>query len=680
MKAPFPFCMTLIATLLVSSCASNNNEPVSLESYLKDNSENSTDISFTDDKGLEKAEYGQELSKKGLTFLSNIDNRVKSQKSVQDLSLNFDDENTIQFTADELPLKDYLHHVLGELLGVNYILGEDVKVDQNAVTMNFQDKVSERRLFAVSQEILSERGYVVRYDNGLYYIHKSDNVGAQGSVAYGYGQAIENVPDTNATIVQLVPLKYGLQTSLANSLRQIVNIKATPDFERGSLVLQGKRNDVIKALEFIQLMDQPAFKERHIAIYRTTYISTDELKKKLPELMKQEGISVDTQGLSDKAVSLVTLDSIGMVALFANQKSLIERAYFWASEIDKAPSGNHLQYFLYSPKYARAADLGESLQLLVDGGSSAGVGSKTSAASQNKAARSSGKSAVSSNGELSLVVDERANSIIVHATGDKYRQLLPLIKRLDVMPKQVLLEVMIAEVKLTSGYKQGVDFELTNQGDATKVGGFNLGADKTGLSYVLTGTRGSLNISLLQSNGNVNVISRPSLLVRDGIKATINVGDEVPTVGDIVTDPTNGSRTSVVYKKTGVDLQVKPTINARGVVIMEIAQKITTQGSAGVSGSPSFFERSISTEVVAESGETILLGGLISENKEISGTSVPFFSSIPVLGNLFDSQNDTQDKTELVVLVTPKVVESTEQWGEIKAKFAKSLSKLNINQ
>jgi general secretion pathway protein D len=624
----------------------------------------------------------------GVQYLTPLTTEQSTQHHGIDLTEQFSDQALVTLTADDLPLKDYLHYVMGELLGVSYILGEQVKSDTQSVTLNLQEQISQRKLFNVSEKLLTERGYVIRFDEGIYYIHQAEGKGNQGRIAYGYGNKISNVPNTSSTIVQLVPFEFGMQTSLANTLKQLVNIIANPDFQRSTLLLQGKRKEIIKALEFIQLMDQPIFKNRQIGLYKGVYVSTEILMEQLPALLKQEGISVSSAGQNDLAVSLVPLDSIGTLILFANNKTLIDRVGFWAQQIDQAPSGNQLQYFLYSPQFARATDLGESLQMLVSGGSPASLGSRasgsTSAASQNtnNAQSSKPRNTISATGDnITLVVDERANALILNTTGDKYRQLLPLIKRLDVMPKQVILEVMIAEVKLTDEFQQGLSFALTNMGIASEVGGFNLTSGAAGLSYALSGAQGSLTLNLLQTNSHVNVLSRPSLLVRDGVTANITVGDVIPTVGQIVTDPVNGSITSIVYRKTGVELQVKPTINARGLVIMEIDQKIsnTASGNSSVAGTPTVFERSIKTEVIAESGQSIILGGLMSENNASNDTRVPFFSSIPLVGHLFNSTNDSKDKTELVVLVTPRVIETGDEWDSIKAKLSAQFSQLTLN-
>jgi general secretion pathway protein D len=674
----------LITVLSLSACTSTKTDtPTTAKSYLQQDQVTSSaaNLIANENEALEKN------NDKGINYLTPLTTTQKKKSQQKNLTQQFSDKKLVKMSADDLALKDYLHYVMGELLNVSYILGEQVKNDNQSVTLNLQEDISQRKLFNVSEQLLSERGYVIRFEDGIYYIHKTEGSADQGSVVYGYGKTVADVPDSPSTIVQLVPFTFGMQTSLANTITQIVNIKAKPDFQRNSIILQGKRKDVIRALEFINLMDQPAFKNRKIGVYKANFVSTEELVKKLPVLLKQEGISVSANGQNDMAISIVALDRIATIVLFANSKALIDRAGFWAEQIDQAPSGNEFQYFIYKPQFALATDLGQSLSLLIGGGSGgAGVSSSTSASGQNDSKKSSsGKnnsspSMSAANEDMALVVDERANALIFNTTGDKYRQLLPLIKRLDVMPKQVILEMMIAEVKLTDEFKQGVEFALTNKGAAV-TGGFDLTSGTGGLSYLLTGSQGSLSYNLLQTNTNVNVLSRPSLLVRDGVEASITVGDDIPTVGEIITDPVNGSQSSVIYRKTGVELQVTPTINARGIITMVIHQKISNQapGDDSVAGSPIIFERSITTEVVAASGQTVILGGLISENRTVSDRSVPFFSSLPFIGQLFDSTSDTKDKTELVVLVTPRIIESPAEWDELMNKFLSTYENVKID-
>lgn len=677
--------LVFISIFMLNGCAHSpiKNQMQLQTSYLKTDRDNLIAADAQSDNTERNKKQG------ALTQLEPFNAKQNDTTIALDSFANFSDEELVNMSSNALALKDYLHYAFGQLLGVNYIIDDAIQNDTKPITLNIQEAVSKKKLFLLTTDLLAQRDYAIRFEEGIYYIHKEDAKSLQATIAYGYGSSINDVPNTALDIVQMVPMNYGMQTSLAATLTQLTKVKANPDFERNSLLLQGKRRDIIRGLEFINLMDQPAFRNRVIGAYKATYISIDELKTQLPLLLKQEGISVEANGANDKAVSLVTLDRIDTLIVFANSSTLVDRVAFWAQQIDKPATGNEEQYFIYPPIYSRATDLGESIQALLGGNVGGGSSNSTSAVKENNAvntqARNKNNKGLVQNGAISLVIDERANALIFKASGEEYRKILPLIKRLDVLPKQVMLEVMIAEVTLTDEFKQGVEFAFKNGNYATNTSGSFMGDGFGGLSYLLKGAQGQIAANLFQSNSLVNVLSRPSLVVRDGVSANITVGTDIPIIGETASDPINGDKqtTKIEYRKTGVELEVTPTINAQGIVIMEIKQKISNQlnsgGTTAVSGNPSIFERTISTEVVAESGQTVILGGLISETNEQKNSSVPFFSSIPILGHLFKAETTGGDKTELVVLVTPKVLESTNEWQDIKTKLNSQLKKVTIN-
>ena len=212
--------------------------------------------------------------------------------------------------------------------------------------------------------------------------------------------------------------------------------------------------------------------------------------------------------------------------------------------------------------------------------------------------RASGSENISVKGEgVTLSVDPRSNSLIFYTTGMRYQTLLPMIKRLDVPPKQILLEAMIAEVTLTGEFAYGVEFAFSS-GEFSGGTLGNLGLPDGGLALNWVGNlTDQVRLKLSATNSLVNVLSNPTLVVRDGVEATITVGSDIPTVGATASDPLQSDRqiTQVLYRKTGLDLRIRPTINAEGVVVMEIDQSIsnTVPGASAVDGAPVFFERAI---------------------------------------------------------------------------------------
>ncbi|RJE76937.1 hypothetical protein BGP78_10955 [Pseudoalteromonas sp. MSK9-3] len=607
---------------------------------------------------------------------------TKGDTSVQEqnLALKFSSKELLKVTVNALHVNDYLHYVFGDLLGVSYVLGDELAVAEDTITLSLQELISKRRLFTLSESVLESKGIKIRYNNDVYYIY-SDKSGSQGNIAYGFGSRIEDVPDTTADIMQMVPFKFGMQSQISMVLQSVAQIQVIPMIQQNAFLLRGKRNEIIKALQFVKLVDRPSLSSRTIGIYKAVFVSVDEVTDKLPKILEQEGITVANGNAKDKAVSLISLNRTGSVVIFAPNEVILERIMLWVKTIDQPVSGDEKQYYVYQPEFSRATDLGHSLSSLI--GSSSGLSNTSSARTEEVNSSSDGsrssQGVSASNKELKMVVDERANSIIFHSTGQAYKKLLPLIKRLDVSPKQVVLEVLIAEVTLTDEFKQGVEFALSNKDSATSTGFYNL-AFKNGLTYTLSGLDGKYAVSLLETNKKSNIVSRPTLAVRDGVTAKINIGDSIPIVGEIVTDPVNGSRTSTEYRRTGLDLEVTPTVNAQGVIIMNIVQKFSNQipGDSTTAGNPTILERNIATEVIAGNGQTILLGGMISENNTDNDNNVPFFSSIPILGNLFKGVDDSTSKTELVVLVTPRIIESTVEWQPLYQGFKSRLTELNL--
>jgi general secretion pathway protein D len=596
------------------------------------------------------------------------------------LEEKFSSTEMVSISTDDLSVKDFLHYVFGELLGASYILGGEANNDSQKLTLNLQTPISKRELFSLSGELLLQKGYVIRFNDGIYYIHQSEQ-GGKPSIAYGYGRLARNVPNTTQDIIQYVPYRYGEQITIIATINRLFNVQAMPASDRGALSLKGKRDEILKALDFIEMLDRPSLADKSIALYSPVYRSVSELSEELEKLLKEEGISFTAEGRAGAAVSGVLLERSGKMIVFANQKEALQRVEFWLNQLDKPSEGSEKKYHVYQPAYARATDLGASLQTLIGGrGATSTLNDSTSAAAQNESVTKSKTSITAANTDMRMVVDERSNSLIIESSGEKYRELLPLIKRLDVMPKQVMLEVIIAEVQLTGKFEQGVEFALTNRTSSRTNSDYLLGGSAGALNYILRGADGNLTLNFLETNTNVDILSRPSLVVRDGVSATMNAGDNVPTLGKILTDPTTGSQQSVEYRKTGIQLTVTPTINAQGVVIMEIDQTTsnTSDGSSAVAGAPIFTERTITTEAVAASGQTVVLGGLIRENKSKSDNSVPFFSDLPIIGSLFEGKGSSSNKVELIVMVTPRIIESSESWKDIKGQFLSRFQYLSL--
>lgn len=606
-----------------------------------------------------------------------------------DLAKSFSQKPEFQVSVNALPLNDFIHYAFGELFNVSYLLEANVKTNTTPVTLDLKEQVSAKKLFSLVQQILSQNSINVVKNDDVFYLHTVSS-NTKTDKAFGFGRKESAVPNVSGEIVQLVPIEYGMQPGLRNIIGQLVDARNSYDAAQALLTIEGKREQVIRALSLVALLDSPAVYNKASALIGFDYLNSETFITKVTEILKEEGITVSSGGPYAASVKFVPLEHLGKVVVFASSDEIIDRVAFWRKQLDKPAAGAEQSFYIYHPRFARASDLGQSLAPLL-GGSFTGPSkkgstnnSRTSSAStpqgQSKGNENSVQTVEGDN--MRLVVDERANALIFYSTGQYYQELQPIIRQLDIMPKQVMMEVVIAEVKLTGSFSKGVQYAIESGAAGTRKEAFSFNTDGKGVfNYSIVGLPGNVSVNLSQTDGLVNVLSRPTLLVRDGVSASISVGDDIPTIGSTTSDPINGERetTTIEYRKTGVDLTVTPTINAQGTVIMTIQQNISNvSDTSGASDNPSFFERTLNTEVVAGNGQTVMLGGLISENKSNGASSVPFFGSLPVLGHLFRSDSSSSDKTELVILVTPKIVQNTQDWERVKESFTKGLENLSF--
>lgn len=693
--------LLLSLTFIVSGCTSTVMNPdkkvqaskVQLNSsYLKnDNQQGFEQQPITNNEEALQGEFVR---------LNNLADNKQSLKLEIDLSKQFGDKKQFQLSVNELPLNDFLHYVLGDLLQVSYLIEPSVKSNVTPVTLELKENVSAQRLFQLVQQILAQHNVAIAYNNELFYVHPLAKKANKSSKAFGFGRNESDVPNVSGEMIQLVPLKFGATKGLKTTISALVDAKIVLDANQGLLTVTGQREQILRTLSLVSLLDSTSITSKAIALLSFNYIDSQTFIEKISELLAEEGISADRTLGKSASVKFIPIEHLGKVVVFASADETLTRVEYWTKQLDKPASGSEQSFYTYHPRYARAADLGSSLAPLLGANGSSNTNSRFNAnnsqtnstpalningsGQRNPQAQRRNTNAVQAieGDNIRLVVDDRSNALIFYSTGKFYQELLPIIKKLDVMPKQVMLEVVIAEVKLTGSFSKGVEFAL-------KSGSIGSNSQKSisydaegGFAYSIVGLSGNFNVNLNQKDGLINVLSRPTLLVRDGVSASISVGDDIPTVGSTTSDPINGERetTTIQYRKTGIDLMVTPTINAQGTVIMTIEQNISNVSPDGVdiSGSPSIFERKISTEVVAGDGQTVMLGGLISENTSSSANVVPLLGSLPVIGHLFRSDADSSDKTELVILVTPRIINNVSEWNRIQQSFIKGLENIQF--
>ncbi|MCK5717904.1 MAG: type II secretion system protein GspD, partial [Thiomargarita sp.] len=278
-----------------------------------------------------------------------------------------------------------------------------------------------------------------------------------------------------------------------------------------------------------------------------------------------------------------------------------------------------------------------------------------------------------------IVADESSNSLLIRATPRDYRQLLKTISLLDQVPKEVMINVVIAEVTLTESTKFGIDWQSffrgskAGQTDTYLQTNFNV-SNSTGL--VLNHVEGNLNLilNMMDATGDVSILSRPSLLVRNNEEASINVGANEPFVtGETSSTTSEFVTTNVQYKDTGISVKVTPRINDDGIINLDIFQELSQLGETRAD-LQSFLTRKIETSVVVRDKSAIVIGGLIEKRQNNSENGIPFLKDIPIFGKLFASTEMVETRTELVLIIVPEIVNPEADNSPLVRKFKQRMN------
>jgi general secretion pathway protein D len=277
--------------------------------------------------------------------------------------------------------------------------------------------------------------------------------------------------------------------------------------------------------------------------------------------------------------------------------------------------------------------------------------------------------------QVRVVADTENNALLIWANDFNYEKIMGALHKLDVTRRQVLVEATIAEVTLSGALQYGLQWYFKNGvGDYTGLGSLDLKTNVkvdnvlgNGFAYAITDSSNFVRalFKTLASESKLRVLSSPQLMVIDNQEAKILVGTQQPVQGpQSVT--TGIVTTSIQYKDTGVLLQVRPQINAGGLVTMDISQQVTDVGPIdAATGQRSFDQRTITSRVAVQSGQSIFLGGLIRDRQTDSNRGIPVLYKLPVVGALFGSVDNIGNRTELVVLLTPRVVENNKDAQEV---------------
>lgn len=664
-----------LLVMFIQGCANTNKQHFD-SVFVKGKKEAVSEDKLMDDDGKKDAskQPGGSSSLQSLQASESLDAETSSKQ------LALSDEKDITVSFEQLDLKEFVNHSLANVLKANFVIDPQAKLSGQKVTLSIKDKVSQSEYLALFKDVLQQNGLSMKIRNDVVFLHPASRRRGLPEYDFGYGKSKVMVPQGSQPVFQVVPLEYIDQKSLSSFIIRLSNASPENMTDPNLIGLKGTRHDVLRALDIVNMVDVPHVRGRHIQFVKLEYLPSSEFISQVTELLENEGVEVTN------SLRFADLSRQNGVIVHSTSETLLSRVEFWRKQLDTPESTEDKQYFMYYPENMEAVKLADVLQKLASvaaGGSASttkrATGSTDSVTGQsNTTAANSSSASSGSAGDFSYVVDENRNVIIVYANASKYKSLLPLLKKLDVTPSQVLIEARLIEITLTDQYSQGIEWSLFGGGAKRNINTSQLTSFANGsFSYTISGVDYNAALNLLESQDRLKVLSSPRIVVANGESATLNVGTEIPVLSTQAADvDSDRVLQSIQYRSTGVDLSVEPTVNSSNVISMKVSQNVSETSENASSGidSPLILNRSFQTYVIANSGQTLVLGGLIRENNSSDDSSVPFLGDIPVVGNLFKSDSRSTSRTELVVLITPRIISNTSDIDDVRKLFLDELT------
>ena len=573
---------------------------------------------------------------------------------------------------DQLPLPTFIQVVFGNILKASFSVDPTVMTRADLVTLRTGQPQTPSQVLETTRLLLKSYGVAVNDMGANVYRIVPDNNQSAYLPEIRRGRAQPDVPLPLRPVFNLVEMAAVRHTDVANWLKAMfgARLNVQEDAARNALLISGQAADLTAALEAIQVLDQPLMRARASQLISPSTLGADDLARRLVEILTAEGYAAGVGAAPGLPISLVPIPASNSLLVFAVEPSVLAHVTAWATKLDSLENDNRRtgNYFSYEVKYADAQALAKTMQELMSAqASTASEGTQVA-----PGVRVIGAPPPRQGGRF--VVNAATNTLIFNTQNpDDYAQLLGIMKSLDKPAKSALIEVMVAEVRLGDSSQLGIEWNFgpdaagsgSVQGGTS--GGLGLGTGGLALSYLNSAGQVRAKLNALASDNRARIISTPRVMARNGEAATIQVGQEVPIITSQQSASTGGTTAggsgvilqTIQYRSTGVILRVKPIIFA-GRVELDVQQEVSSAAATatGVNVSPTFSTRKVDTKLSIRDGATVALGGLISRTETAGKTGVPLLKDLPFLGQFFRNDTSTGDQTELIILITPYVVEN----------------------
>ncbi|MFV0478773.1 MAG: type II secretion system secretin GspD [Parahaliea sp.] len=703
----------LLAMVLLGGCALFENQYKGSPAELSEAEEAASADTGVSRSASELAQKQmQERDRVEPVFYRGSDRQFKPLRAPEPVKLIGD---AVSLNFEEAPLGEVLHAIMGDILALDYIVDHPV---QGKITLRSRTPIPRDQLLQVLESLLKANNVLmVRDEQGRYLI-----TGSQQGLTLSPELSGGTTPGGGYSTI-IVPLQHVSASNMAEILKPVADPAAFVriDNMRNLLMLAGTQTQLAGWIDMINTFDVDLLKGMSVGVFPLENGGVEETAQVLNSMLSPGGEG----GNISQMVNIIPIKRLNSLLVITPRAHYLDTVDQWIQRLDAAPDSNFAKrLYVYPVQNTTAARLAQLLQSIYSssGGSSSssssfgqggvapGLDTESLGDTSGSSAFSSSESAFGGSGsgstgssnlassiatvmnsedaqieDVRVVADDENNALMVYATGKQYDIIVDALEQLDVVATQVHIEASILEVQLTEELRYGLEWtfkggfgndysgigQLANSASGPSIG--------SGFSYAISNSVGDISavLNALSQDSLVNVISTPSIMVLDNNEAYIHVGDQIPI--ESTTYSENYQSQNVTYRDTGVKLTVKPSVNAGGLVTMDVEQSVTDIGIPDeTTGQNTFLEREIKTRVAVRSGQAVVLGGLIRENASATDSGIPVLHRIPLVGGLFGSTNNENRRTELIVIITPRAIANDSDLHEISKELRARVRKMEL--
>ena len=627
-----------------------------------------------------------------------------------------DSTDMVTLNFDGVDLAEVIH-VLARHLRLNYTIDSDVR---GVVTIFSGRPVRRDDLLPILHEILRNHDAVAVKQGTLYRIT---------AISKGPGLLQPGGMKDAGVVMHILPVRFFPVAAMKRLLTPFMGEGGTIlDHVRGNyLVVVDLPSNIRRLSEIKALIDVEVFAGTRMQLYKPRAATVHDLAREMSAAMKFSAASPAREGTF--AARFLPLPRINQLLVIAYSDAAWNYVKRWMERIDVADERAGRKIYIRAIENRRATELARVLSQVYGSGRStpprpnprlrgapggaAGLGAggdadggwhglssakgtrtassevrrATHGESPGQRARVAAAAAVPTGGAgegVRVVAEPDTNSLVILATPREYADIVEVLGKLDLVPRQVLMEVLVAEVTLTDDFEFGLEYALSKggfgsvaaegEGSADPAAGTGLQALYSGFTSIVDAGRDfRVFVKALMQDARVKVLSSPHLLAVDNRRARIRVGSEQPVAtGTVVSQEAQATTTTIQFRNVGRILTIVPQINSEGLVNLQVRVEVSDVGERVMVGRQSFDAfnvRDAETTAVLQDGQTLVIGGIITDNLRKTRIGIPLLMDLPVLGPLFRTDLERSDRTELVILITPRVIRNRREGEYVTEQF-----------